>query len=262
MPRRPPTTPTARRAPAPALGLGLALGVLGALVPAVPGRAARRLGASPMPESPAVALLVDYFETYRREQDIDAFRRSVEARYTEGTLGRLLQGGEAQARRAAVLALGLVGTMRSNATVARALRDADPIVRDLAGNALWAIWFRADSPEHNALLEEVHDLNNRGRYRDAEALADRLIGRAPDFAEAFNQRAIARFGLARFDDSAADCQRVLRRNPYHFGALSGLAQCQLQLGRRDDALKTFRRALRLQPYNQGLRRAVAVLEGE
>jgi tetratricopeptide (TPR) repeat protein len=215
-----------------------------------------------MPESHAVALLVDYFETYRREQDIDAFRRSVQARYTEGTLGRLLQDGEPQARRAAVLALGLVGTMRSNAAVARSLRDADPIVRDLAGNALWAIWFRADSPENNATLEEVHDLNNRGRHRAAEALANRLIEGAPDFAEAYNQRAIARFGLARYADSAADCRRVLERNPYHFGALSGLAQCDLQLGRRDEALKTFRRALRLQPFNQGLRRAVAVLEGE
>ena len=126
------------------------------------------------------SLLVDYYEAFLRDQDIEAFRRNVSARYNEGTLARLLQSGDTQARRASVLALGLFGGFGSNAAVARGLRDPDPTVRTLADNALWAIWFRADTPENNEALERVRRPSvNRGRFDEAIEQADRLIARAP-----------------------------------------------------------------------------------
>src|SRR5690606_12090469 len=121
--------------------------------------------------------------------------------------------------------------------------DDDPIVRGLASDALWAIWFRADTPENNARLREVRERMNLGRLDEAHRLATELIALAPEFAEAYNQRAIASYSLGRFAESAADCRRVLELNPYHFGALNGLAGCYLKLGRTDLALETFRRLL-------------------
>jgi tetratricopeptide (TPR) repeat protein len=215
-----------------------------------------------MLEPHTAGLLVDYYGAFLRDQDLDAFRLNVATRYTEGTLARLTQSGPLQARRAAVLALGLVGTYGSNEIVGKALRDPDAVVRSLAQNALWAIWFRADSAENNAILQQVHDLIERGRNDQAQELATKLIARAPDFAEAYNQRAIAAFGQGRYAESAADCRRVLERNPYHIGALSGLAQCCLQLDDRKEALRTFRRALKVQPYSYGLQQTVAALEAE
>jgi tetratricopeptide (TPR) repeat protein len=223
---------------------------------------ALRPGVPSMPDPPAASLLVDYYESFLRDQDIEAFENRVLARYTEGTLARAVQMGDIQTRRAAVLALGLVGGYEVNEVVGRALRDQDPAVRSLADNALWAIWFRADSPENNATLEKVRALINRQRPDLAIELATRLIARAPRFAEAFNQRAIALFTLGQFEESAADCRRVLELNPYHFGALGGLGQCYLRLNRRTEALKTYRRALKLQPYSEGLREFVATLEAE
>lgn len=214
-----------------------------------------------MLEPHTASLLVDYYESFLRDQDIDTFRQNVATRYTGATLGRLLQTGTPQARRAAVLALGLIGGFDMNATVARALRDDDPAVRSLAQSALWAIWFRADSPENNATLEQVRELNGRSRYREAEALATRLIANAPRFAEAYNQRAIAICLQNRFAESAEDCQRVLERNPYHIGALSGMGQCFLKLGRRREALECFRRGLKLQPHSDDLRELIERLEG-
>lgn len=215
-----------------------------------------------MPEPHSASLLVSYYETFLRDHDLDGFRRQVLERYTEGTLARVAASGDVQSRRAAVLALGLVGTFGVNDVVGRALRDRDPVVRSLANNALWAIWFRADTPENNATLERVRGLIQRQRIDEARELATRLIARAPGFAEAYNQRAIAYFFLGRFEESAADCRRVLERNPYHFGALSGLGQCYVKLNQRREALKIFRRALKLQPYSEGLREAVATLEAE
>jgi tetratricopeptide (TPR) repeat protein len=206
------------------------------------------------------SLLVDYYEAFLRDQDIEAFRRNVSSRYNEGTLARLLEAGGTRARRASVLALGLFGGYGSNAAVARGLKDPDPTVRSLADNALWMIWFRADTPENNEALERVRAENNRGRFEFAIEQANRLIARAPSFAEAYNQRAIAYFFLGQFAQSAEDCRSVLLRNPYHIGALGGLGQCQLRLGHRQDAIKTFRRASKIQPYNQGLRQTIAELE--
>jgi tetratricopeptide (TPR) repeat protein len=240
----------------------LALALVLLLSPAATISESRRHGEPGMLEPSLDPLLVSYYETFLRDQDTDAFCAHVQARYTEGTLDRLARSGDTPARRAAVLALGLFGSYASNAVVAHALRDADPVVRDLATSALWAIWFRADSPENNAVLKQVAGLIARQRLEEAEALASRLIDRAPTFAEAYNQRAIARFLQGRFADSVADCQQVLERNPYHIGALAGLGGCYIQLQRRTDALKTFRRALKLQPHNADLRKTVAALENE
>lgn len=215
-----------------------------------------------MPHTPTSALLLSYYEGFLRNQDVEQFRLDVTTRYTEGTLGRLLHAADPTTRRAAVLALGLTGSFAVNAAVAGALRDPDPAVRDLAHDALWAIWFRADTPENNASLLQVQGLIARRRLREAEALADELIARAPDFAEAHNQRAIIHYLQGRFEASAADCRAAIERNPYHIGALSGLGQCCLRLGRRDEAREAFRDALEIQPFDEGLRATLTTLETE
>jgi tetratricopeptide (TPR) repeat protein len=213
-----------------------------------------------MPEPQTGSLLVTYYTTYLADHDIEEFQRNVSARYTEGTLARLVESPDIQARRASVLALGLSGSYAVNGTVARALRDPDPTVRSIADIALWSIWFRADTPENNATLEKTRALNGQQQYDQAMALATKLIERSPRFAEAYNQRAIAEFFLDKFKDSAEDCKKVLERNPYHSGALSGLAQCQLQLGQKGEALETLKRASKLRPYSQDLRIMIESIE--
>jgi len=69
------------------------------------------------------SLLVVYYENLLSDQNIGRFGQQVSARYSEGTLARLLDSGDVTARRASVVALGLCGTIASNAAVARALRD-------------------------------------------------------------------------------------------------------------------------------------------
>ena len=184
-----------------------------------------------MREPQSGSLLVEYYEGFLRDRDLEQFRDQVLARYTEGTLGRVLTvSPSVTARRAAVLALGVTGSFeQSNAVLGRAMADDDPVVRTMAESALWAVWFRADSPENNATLDEIRLLIGNRQLDVATGLASRLIARSPKFAEAYNQRAIALFIQGRFAESAEDCRRVLQLNPYHIGAVSGLAQCQMQL---------------------------------
>jgi tetratricopeptide (TPR) repeat protein len=217
-----------------------------------------------MSEAQSGSILVEYFREFVDKKDVEEFRERVSARYSEGTLSRILIGsGDVTARRAAVLALGMTGTFEhSNAVLGKALGDQDVAVRSMAEDALWAVWFRADTPEHNQRLEQVRRLIGNEQLDQAEAMVTRLIADAPNFAEAYNQRAFILFLLGRFAESAEECQRVLKRNPYHIGAIEGLAKCQLNLNRPADALKSLRRAYRLRPHNKALGESIHELEAQ
>ena len=83
------------------------------------------------------------------------------------------------ARRAAVLSLGIMGSFEhSNTVLGKALSDDDPVVRSMAEDGLWAVWFRADTPEHNEALGQVALAISRDQLDDALVLATRLIARA------------------------------------------------------------------------------------
>src|SRR4051812_17311707 len=56
------------------------------------------------------SLLVVYYEDLLSDRNIGRFGQQVSARYSEGTLARLLDSGDVTARRASVVALGLCGT--------------------------------------------------------------------------------------------------------------------------------------------------------
>lgn len=188
------------------------------------------------------------------------FRRLVRSRYTEGTLCRLLQSCEsAVARRAAAVALGMVGTLASNAALAAGLKDDHESVTDAAADALWEVWLRGHTEEEARELRQALSL-----FDAAERLAalDDVVRRFPEFAEAHNQRAIVRFGRGQYSAAAADCETVLRLNPVHFGAASGLGQCHLRMGKPKAALRAFRHALDINPTLLNLREAVEELQAK
>jgi tetratricopeptide (TPR) repeat protein len=189
------------------------------------------------------------------------FKRAVAARYTEATLQHLLRYQAPDVRRAAVLALGLVGSMKANPNLARRLHDDDSTVRRLASEAMWSLWFRADSPENNAELQRIvllrlDDVGPEAILADYQA----LLRKAPRFAEVYNQRGILQFRSGCFSRAVADCERALRLNPYHFGAASGIGQCFMKQKKLRAALRGFRRALRINPNLDGIRQTIASIE--
>src|SRR5262245_29040727 len=113
------------------------------------------------------------------------YRRQVLSGYTEGTLQRLLHHSDAETRRAAVLGLGLIGTMESNGALARVLHDPERTVARMATDALWQLWFRGGSDEENSELQRILHLPD---FMEILAGLDDLVREAPRFAEVFNQR--------------------------------------------------------------------------
>jgi len=213
------------------------------------------LSRSPEPDEPARKPATG--GKARRRAAVHIFCKQVQERYTEGTLLRLLHMGDVATRQAAVYALGMLGSMAVNEPLAVCLHDEDEEVARLAADALWTLWFRGDSSAHS---DELHRLV---RSRDAEktlAGLNDLIGRAPKFAEAYNQRAIIEFRMEQFDRSATDCETAVKLNPHHFGAQAGLGQCYMKLRRHRAALRAFKIALRINPRLEGIAEAVRSLE--
>ncbi len=195
----------------------------------------------------------------RRRAAVHIFCKQVQERYLEGTLLRLLSMDDPLSRRAAVYALGLLGSPAVNEPLANCLRDPEEEVAQQAATALWTLWFRGDCTESSDRLYRA--LRTRDVEKALAALHD-LLAEAPNFAEAYNQRAILYFRLERYDRAAADCEAVLRLNPRHFGAQAGLGQCYLRMGRYRAALKAFRQALRINPRLDSIAEMVRVLESQ
>ncbi len=168
--------------------------------------------------------------------------------------------GHARRAAAAALALGLIGGYDSNGALGRALTDSDRGVRTLAEDGIRSVWCRAGSTAQQQRLNAIIRLNAKKQFTTAVARATDLLREAPWYAEAYNQRAVAHFGLRHFVESIGDCREALELNPYHFGAAAGMGQCYLQLGNAASALECFRRALRLNPGLEGVRASVQHLE--
>ena len=209
---------------------------------------------------PFVPIIEKLFRRYLETEDTASYIRAVSERYTVATLQQLVQRGRPATRRSAVMALGFLGGYECNDLLGQALRDRDRAVRVLAENSIRSVWMRAAGENMCGQLAIVRRLNTSGRFSDSIKRANLLIKQAPVFAEAWNERAIAYFGIQRFRHSLRDCRQTLKLNPYHFGAAAGMGHCHVNLGNSAAALKCFRRALKLNPGLEGVRAQLQYLQ--
>lgn len=201
----------------------------------------------------ATPVLVEYAERFLADEDFGPFCQHVREKYSESTLCRLVEAATSdRVRRAAVLALGITGSFDCNDVVAAALHDPDSSVRRWAEQSLWLIWFRGDDLETSIELKVVTKWLARNKPGRAVEWASQLISKSPDFAEAYNQRAIGYWRLGAWDRSIADCRKVLELNPNHFGAAAGMGQSYLQKDDRGQAIDSFQRALKINPNLSGV----------
>lgn len=224
-----------------------------------PPRLKRKLVVS-VPDPPLNDLQQLYWR-YQAEEQVASFVMEVGRRYTCPTLARLLESGDRVTRRGAALALGFLGDYETaNRPLGRALVDGDRAVRLIAESGIRWVWFRwGEAPLRHA-LGRLARYNTEHRFGRVLDLAADLLDAAPELPETWNQRAIARFQIGRFEESAEDCRRTLELNPYHYLAAVGLGHCHLETGRVIPALECFRRALTLSPDLEGVRAQVEFLE--
>ena len=177
----------------------------------------------------------------------------VRARWTCEEVSSLLRHEDENVRRTAAGAIGVIGGRERLGCLARLLREDDPQLVELAEYALWMIWFRTGREEAHGPFRRGVDLLKQGEHTQAEAELGRAIEADPDFAEAYNQRAMARFMLERWDEAIADCREAVRLVPQHFGAWACLGHCLIYQRRCVEALAAYDRALAIHPHMQEVR---------
>jgi tetratricopeptide (TPR) repeat protein len=183
--------------------------------------------------------------------------QALRQRWNTSQIARLLTNPDGDARKVALVCLAMVGDRGCVDAVAAQLSDPDRMLNQMAEHALWSIWFRLGSPEANTELCRGAKALSSKQIELAIEHFDSAITADPEFAEPYNQRAIARFLLDQFEESIADCRKAIRLMPCHFGALAGMGHSFLHLGQLEHALRAYEKAIAINPHLQCVSETIA-----
>ena len=206
--------------------------------------------------------LCTFYQDYLITQDSSLFVRLVGAFYSQPTLLRLATSSHPVSRRAAAVALTYLGDYRANHVFGRMLHDDDQTVRLLAEIGIKNLWPRDGDDRHRNRLRTIMRLNTAEQFQEAIHQTDSLLDEFPEYAEAWNQRGIANFGLKKYEDMIEDAYATLNLNPFHFGAATGMGHAYLQLRDWMTAIDCYQLALEINPNLKTLRETIAKISGE
>lgn len=121
---------------------------------------------------------------------------------------------------------------------------------------IWDAWMLSGSPTVDVLMQRGVEAQEAKNLELARDMFDRALMIRPDYAEAWNRRALLYFNDGRYDEAMADLEAALTHEPRHFGAWIGLGMIFESVDAPDAALKAYRNALAIHPH------AGAALQGE
>ena len=189
-----------------------------------------------------------------------ALKRALEEKYSQETLIESLENRKPLTCRAAAYALGEIANEDAIPSLVAALTHEDPGTRANAEQALWSIWFRSDDESVSAMMQKGTNHIKKQQYGEAIQVFSEVIRIAANFAEGYNQRAIAYFMSDELSKSIEDCKKTVELSPFHFGALAGMGQCYLKLGDLAAAMDAFQRALEINPNLYAIERIILEIQ--
>jgi len=130
--------------------------------------------------------------------------------------------------------------------------------KGIAG-AIERVWLQSGSDTADLLMSRALNATRQREFKLAEELLDKIVIIEPEWAEAWNQRATARFRAEDINGAVADLGQALALEPRHFGALSGLGYILYRAGFDRRALDVMRRALAINPKQDDVRKLVEEL---
>jgi len=184
---------------------------------------------------------------FKNSGNIEKLKQLLKANYSEADLVVYLQSEDPLVRRAAGFGLRLIGTPAVIPTLVETLKNDDIGTRYSAEYALWAIWSRSGDDTVDAMLDHGKISLKNEAYQEAVERFTKVIEADPNFAEAYNQRAIAYFMLEEWSQTIRDCKRTISLNPNHFGAFAGMGHVYARLGKIVEAIDAYKQALTINP---------------
>lgn len=127
---------------------------------------------------------------------------------------------------------------------------------DGIAGAIERVFQRSGSDTADLLLNRAQTAMHRKENATAVQVLDKLVIVEPEWAEAWTQRATARFMDGDKFGAVEDLGHALSKEPRHFGALSGLGSVLYSLGYEKRALEVYRRALAVRPHQAEVKQMI------
>ncbi len=118
------------------------------------------------------------------------------------------------------------------------------------------LWLQSSSDTANLLMQRAAASIEAQNLPLALSLLDKLVAWEPEWAEAWNTRATARFLAGNLDGAMTDINRALLLEPRHFGALTGMGLILQREGFDNRALEVFNKALAIYPLAPDIRELI------
>lgn len=128
-----------------------------------------------------------------------------------------------------------------------------------AESEIWAIWHESPDKKSSEIMRDARRALNENDFDAAITDLNSLVEHAPEFAEAWNQRAIVLYLAGDFPGALRDIEQTLLLEPRHFGAMSGRAQVYLQIDEPELALQAFESVLDRNPWMNNIREQIAMV---
>lgn len=115
-------------------------------------------------------------------------------------------------------------------------------------NQIWLSWLSAENDEIDGLMNDAIYFRREYNLSSAIDSLKEVISKTPNYAEAWNQLAIANFYKGDLTSALEHIERTLELEPRHFGAMAGRAVIHLKLSQPDLAEASIAEALKIHPF--------------
>ncbi len=139
------------------------------------------------------------------------------------------------------------------------LAGDDPSAKVIAAT-IRQMWASPDSPSAGLLAAQARKALKAGDARTAVDILDLVVRRWPRFADAWRERAVARYMAGDAKGALRDLGRALEIEPRHFEALATKAAILQELKRPGAAMDAYEQVLAIYPGMTPARRALKALK--
>jgi Tfp pilus assembly protein PilF len=140
--------------------------------------------------------------------------------------------------------------------------EGDALKAGAIAASIEKIWRMPGGDTVNLLVDRGFDAASKNELDRAMKFLDAAVDLAPDYPEAWNQRAFVHFRMGDTNAALGDLRRALALEPNQFRALDGIAKILDGLGEKKASLQAYEQLLKIHPQIEGAQEAADRLRKE
>ncbi|MGQ0455984.1 MAG: tetratricopeptide repeat protein [Hyphomicrobium sp.] len=140
--------------------------------------------------------------------------------------------------------------------------EGDALKAGAIAASIEKLWRLPGGDTVNLLVDRGFDAASKNQLEKALKFLDAAVDLAPDYPEAWNQRAYVHYRMGTSAAALGDLRRALALEPNQFRALDGMAKILEGVGEKKAALQAYEQLLKIHPQIEGAQEAADRLKKE